>query len=131
MKKGKMSCEEFQYEGLFEDNQISGKGVLVDQSNMSYEGEFKHGMFVNGSVLKKKPSGEVIFKYMGTINDNGSGFNNGMLTLTSGCKQKENQKEKKETKLEGTFKNGNLQGSSKFTFENGDTYEGGFDKGKR
>ena len=97
----------FTYIGYYKEDLYNGKGVIISSSYI-YKGNFVKGAKTdkNCSIILKEDT------YEGGIERN---------ELNDKGKYK-NESEK--ITIEGNFKGGDIDGNVKFTFENGDVYEG-------
>jgi hypothetical protein len=115
---GKLKSGDYVYEGELREGQLSGKGSLVDKHHTLYTGCFSSGNFVSGTVSRRTDQGKILSTFKVYPTDDRQALSGCYSFLKEG-----------ETKLEGRFEGGNLQGEGKYCHPNGDVYQGHFQNG--
>lgn len=100
------------YRGGWEDDHISGEGVLERSNGTVIKGEFKTGVFVNGTYRCKTEEGKFTFYY-----EDKKRTNTVDVSLVSG------------TTYSGEYAGGEISGKGAMTYPGIGTYEGDFQAG--
>jgi hypothetical protein len=106
--------EEDCYTGEWKNNKIEGKGKYIWKNVNIYEGDFKEGKRT-GKGKRTFENGDI---YSGDFVDNK--FEGKGIYMWSASRSNTKRK------YEGDWKEGNMEGKGKETFNNGDTYSGDF-----
>jgi len=67
---GVMKARHYNYEGPLLNGAMHGKGTLIDEKNIVYEGEFEKNKLAKGIISKKDHQNRLLFRYVGEFNEN-------------------------------------------------------------